>query len=46
MSIRLTLIFFSIVLITCMVFPEICSWIFSTIEKTIKEIRYDDTLGG
>lgn len=46
LSIRLTLIFSSIVLITCMVLLGTCSWIFSSIEKTIKEIRYDDILGG
>lgn len=46
LSIRLTLIFSSIELITCMVLLGTCSWIFSTIEKTIKEIRYEDILGG
>lgn len=46
LSIKLTIIFSSIVFITCFVLLFTSSWIFRNVESTIKEIRYEDVLGG
>lgn len=46
LSFKLSAIFSGIVLVTCLILVGTCGWIFSTTEKTIKDIRYDDILDG
>lgn len=44
LSLKITVIFSSIVLITCLVLLGTSAWINTTIEGTVKEIRHDDIL--
>lgn len=46
LSLKVTAIFSSIVLITCLVMLGTSAWINTDIEKTVKEIRHDDILDG
>lgn len=46
LSFKLSAIFSGIVLVTCLILVGTCGWIFTTTEKTIKDIRYDDILDG
>lgn len=46
LSLKITVIFSSIVLITCLVLLGTSVWINTDIEGTVKEIRHDDILGG
>lgn len=46
LSLKITVIFSSIVLITCLVLLGTSVWINTDIEGTVKEIRYDDILNG
>ena len=46
LSRKLTIIFSGIVLISCLALLGTCSWIFSSVESTVKDIRYDDILNG
>lgn len=43
---KLTFIFSGIVLVACLLLLGTCSWIFRSVESTIKDIRYDDILSG
>lgn len=46
LSRKLTIIFSGIVLVACLLLLGTCSWIFRSVESTVKEIRYDDILSG
>lgn len=46
LSRKLTIIFSGIVLIACLLLLGTCSWIFRSVESTVKDIRYDDILSG
>ncbi|MGF0065808.1 methyl-accepting chemotaxis protein [Lachnospiraceae bacterium SGI.085] len=46
LSFKLSAIFSGIVLVTCLILVGTCGWIFTTTEKMIKDIRYDDILDG
>ena len=46
LSRKLTIIFSGIVLISCLALLGTCSWIFRSVESTVKDIRYDDILSG
>lgn len=43
---KLTFIFSGIVLVACLLLLGTCSWIFRSVESTVKNIRYDDILSG
>lgn len=43
---NLTFIFSGIVLVACLLLLGTCSWIFRSVESTVKNIRYDDILSG
>lgn len=43
---KLTIIFSGIVLVACLLLLGTCSWIFRSVESTVKDIRYDDILSG
>lgn len=43
---KLTFIFSGIVLVACLLLLGTCSWIFRSVESTVKDIRYDDILSG
>ena len=42
----MTFIFSGIVLVACLLLLGTCSWIFRSVESTVKNIRYDDILSG
>lgn len=43
---KLTFIFSGIVLVACLLLLGTCSWIFRSVESTVKNIRYEDILSG
>lgn len=43
---KLTFIFSGIVHVACLLLLGTCSWIFRSVESTVKNIRYDDILSG
>lgn len=43
---KMTFIFSGIVLVACLLLLGTCSWIFRSVESTVKNIRYDDILSG